>query len=115
MVLISGGFGLLREQPFKRKFEDLSSELSGELSNFGYAKTDAPCTHQLGLDKDFLNFIRLSVGIRKMNEKDALRFKNHADQRILEFMKTLKTFHTRLQDGDSGVKFGNANPFNNKA
>jgi hypothetical protein len=68
------------------QFEAFSTSLSRQLREGRSApRSQAPHTHLAGLDPYFLDFLRLSVGITRIHEEDALRLKEIADQAIDRF------------------------------
>lgn len=51
--------------------------------------------HRLPLDRDFLDFLRLSVGITRISKEDALRLKAMADEDLERFRRSLNNLLTR--------------------
>jgi hypothetical protein len=80
---------LLRSRPFKDAFEQFSlilpSLLAGKCS---VGEGEFP-VHRLDLDRDFLDFLRQSLGISKLNLEQALRLKQRVDEQCERFGRRL--------------------------
>jgi hypothetical protein len=53
------------------------------------AKANGPYVHQLPLERDFLDYLRLALGVRRMYEEHALAVKGKILERIEEFRRSL--------------------------
>jgi len=76
---------ILKTDTFRERFERFSRRLSGELKQISSPMSGAQYTHRLGLDTRFLDFLRLSVGISRIEQEEALRLKERVDRAIGEF------------------------------
>jgi hypothetical protein len=80
---------LLKAESFRLQFEAFSTSLSRQLREGRSApRSQAPHTHLAGLDPYFLDFLRLSVGITRIDQEGALRLKEIADRAIERFHKS---------------------------
>ena len=77
---------ILKTDSFRERFERFSMRLSGELKQISNPMSGVQYTHHLGLDTRFLDFLRLSVGISRIEQEDALRLKEIVDRAIGEFI-----------------------------
>jgi hypothetical protein len=101
---------LLKNRGFREGFERFSHFLSSKLgeaiaapqldahNDHGGSTTGAGHgevsrlehpVHRLPLDRDFLDYLRLFVGIQKINLEEALRLKSLADEELARFRKSL--------------------------
>ena len=80
---------LLRSDFFRQEFEEFTSQLLGRINHQSCDASDYPRVHLLDLDQDFLLFLRLSVGISKINEEDALVLKEIVDEQLKLFEPTI--------------------------
>jgi hypothetical protein len=80
---------LLKKPSFKEEFLGLSLSLSSCLRSASEGFLGDVAVHRLPLDRDFLDFLRLSVNRAKMNLDDALALKKLADQELEKFGRTL--------------------------
>jgi hypothetical protein len=71
---------LLKEPNFKETFLRCSTSLSSRLKQ-AVGENDVP-VHRLSLDRDFLDFLRLSANIKKIIPGDAVRLKALADEEL---------------------------------
>ncbi|MBW1798856.1 MAG: hypothetical protein JRJ21_10755 [Deltaproteobacteria bacterium] len=76
---------MLKTDSFRERFERFSRRLSGRLKQISSPVSGAQYTHRLGLDPHFLDFLRLSVGISRIEQEEALRLKERVDRAIGEF------------------------------
>ena len=76
---------MLKTEPFRDRFERFSRRLSGELKQISNPMPGTQYTHRLELDSRFLDFLRLSVGISRIEQEDALRLKERVDRAIVKF------------------------------
>lgn len=76
------GVGPLRNHTFRYEFEGLVGTLAERLKHSVALETDAPAISRLALDWGFLDFLRLSVGVRKMTKEKALLLKKTTDEEI---------------------------------
>jgi hypothetical protein len=82
----SGNLDLLRNAPFRGRFEELSHRLSEQLSLKVLSSSTAPYVHLLPMDADFLDFLRLSGHILKASEEEATSLKEFVDHELAEFL-----------------------------
>jgi len=88
-IVTEKGIDLLRTGPFRAKFEELVSFLFNELSRSIQdlpCDLDTPYTHLLDLDPDFLNFVRLGLGIPRININTASDLKKDVDRTLKNFI-----------------------------
>ncbi len=76
---------LLKDPRFQKRFRTFSSRLARSLRVTSSPASEAPFTHRLGLDPLFLDFARLSAGITRMTQDNALRLKRVVDAALLNF------------------------------
>ncbi len=76
---------LLKSDAFRVRFEAFSGCISVRLKDGVFPSPEAPYTHLLGLDRQFLDFLRLSAGISRIEAEEALRLKEIVDTAITEF------------------------------
>jgi hypothetical protein len=79
----------LKDSAFRAQFDRFSSILSSRLRPSQPAPPDAPFVHRLPLDRDFLNYLRLFAGIKRIGLEEALFLKNLADEELARFRKSL--------------------------
>ncbi len=78
----------LESRAFARAFCALSSRLMAGFRGFT-TREDAPRTHLLGLDPQFLDFLRLGLGIRKIREENARVLKEETDRALDIFINLM--------------------------
>ena len=76
---------LLKNDSFRQEFEGFRLHLLEHINYKSHEPVDCPHVHLLDLDQDFLVFLRLSVGILKINKKDALALKEMVDEELRRF------------------------------
>ena len=76
---------MLKTESFRERFERFSKQLSGQLKQVSSPMSGAQYTHRLELDPRFLGFLRLSAGISRIEQEDALRLKDRVDRAVKEF------------------------------
>lgn len=84
-LIRKGHVGLLRKTSFRDHFEAFSIQLSSRLKETIRLDPHSPPTHSLKLDPLFLDFLRLSVGLTRVDEKRALQVKEILNQAVQEF------------------------------
>ena len=77
---------MLKTESFRERFELFSNRLSGKLKQVSNPMSGTQYTHRLGLDTLFLDFLRLSVGISRIEQEDALRLRERVDRAVKEFV-----------------------------
>ena len=87
-ILRKNNLHLLESESFLIKFEVFSQRISEQISKAACQTPDAPYTHFLDLDHLFLDFLRLSAGLTKIDKDEACRLKDIVDQGVLQFKKT---------------------------
>ena len=80
---------LLRSRPFKDAFEAFSVTLSSSLAGERPVGEGESPVHRLDLDRDFLDFLRRSLGISKTSLEQALRLKHRVDEQCERFGRRL--------------------------
>ncbi|MFH1350621.1 MAG: hypothetical protein ABII26_06740 [Pseudomonadota bacterium] len=80
------GPAILKRGAFAGAFERFSRDLTIQIKALCPPGYDAPHTHRLGLDGDFLNFLRLSPGIRRIDREGALMLKGVVDEALIKFI-----------------------------
>jgi hypothetical protein len=76
---------VLKTESFCAGFEKFSARLTDKLKGVLPTGNEAPYTHLLGFDNQFLDYLRLSVGISKINREEGFRLKDFVDSALLEF------------------------------
>jgi hypothetical protein len=76
---------MLKTESFRERFERFSRRLSGQLKQISSPMSGTQYTHRLELDPRFLDFLRLGVGLLRIEQGDALRLKERVDRAIGEF------------------------------
>jgi hypothetical protein len=76
---------VLKTESFSARFETFSQHLASQLKRVLPPGNEAPYTHLLGFDNRFLDYLRLSVGISRVNREEAVRLKDFVDEALLEF------------------------------
>ena len=84
-LMDSENLDLLRNAPFRGRFEELSHRLSKQLSLKVLGSSTAPYVHLLPMDSDFLDFVRLSGHILKADEEEAASLKEFVDHELADF------------------------------
>jgi hypothetical protein len=80
---------LLKKPAFKEEFLRFSRSLASSMEKASVKFSSEMAVHRLPLDRDFLDFLRLSAKITKINQEDALGLKALADQELDSFCRTL--------------------------
>ncbi|MGE5840772.1 MAG: hypothetical protein ACM335_00735 [Deltaproteobacteria bacterium] len=80
---------LLKDARFRNRFEHLSHRLSKRISLETSSSSAPPYVHLLPMDPDFLNFLRLSSGVVRATEEEALSLKELTDQELARFRSGL--------------------------
>jgi hypothetical protein len=87
-LLKSSSVDPLMSKSFRARFEAFSTSLSRRLrENTSIHRPEAPYTHLAGLDRHFLNFLRLSVGIARIDREGASSLKQITDRAVEEFQE----------------------------
>jgi hypothetical protein len=76
---------VLKTESFCAGFEKFSACLTDKLKGVLPTGNEAPYTHLLGFDNQFLDYLRLSVGISRINQEEGFRLKDFVDSALLEF------------------------------
>ncbi|MBW2116264.1 MAG: hypothetical protein JRH04_15945 [Deltaproteobacteria bacterium] len=76
---------ILKTESFCTRFEAFSARLSGQLRKASQPGSEAPYTHLLGLDTQFLDYLRLLVGMSRIDREDAIRLKDFVDRAVQKF------------------------------
>jgi hypothetical protein len=84
-LIRKGHISLLKMAPFPVHFKAFSSQLSNRLKETIQLGPNSPPTHGLKLDPLFLDFLRLSVGLARVDDKRSLELKEIVDHAVREF------------------------------
>ncbi len=88
-----GGISLLRDYKFRVQFEQCFYDLKHEITQIYIENPEAPYTHLLNMDPEFLDFVRLGLGIRKIGRKAASKIKEMVDGKLQSYLsKMIKAF-----------------------
>ena len=79
------GIHILRQEDFRIRFEPFARDLAKTMTGISPQAKDAPYTHRLDMDGPFLDFLRLSAGIKRIGMADALELKRKADEGLERF------------------------------
>jgi hypothetical protein len=80
---------LLTSKRFKEAFEEFSDGLSVRLTREVTNRKKSSPVHRLNLDRDFLDFLRLSLSISKTTLNDAIALKEIVDEECEQFERGL--------------------------
>ena len=81
---------LLTSKRFKDTFEQFSAGLSVRLSRKVTNREEGSPVHRLNMDRDFLDFLRLSLSITKTGLKEAIALKEMVDEQCEQFGRGLR-------------------------
>lgn len=81
-VLQERGVGALAEPGFRYRFEQAAAALRKRLGHAPWRAGSAPYTHRLGLERHFVDFLRLGAGLTRLEPTRALRLKEEVDAEI---------------------------------
>ena len=84
-ILTGDNVPLLKGESFRGRFEKFSTRLADQLKKFSPSAHGAPYTHLLEGDAQFLDYLRLSAGLRRIHRGEAARLKDLVDEAIYEF------------------------------
>jgi hypothetical protein len=73
---------LLKSALFRAEFERLAASVAEQIAQNQVLQPDGNPVHRLSLDRDFLDYLRLSLGVKRMNEQEAMITKQEVDARI---------------------------------
>jgi hypothetical protein len=76
---------ILKTSRFRERFEEFSHRLSKQLPPRVLNGSSAPYAHLLPMEKDFLDFLRLSGHVSKASEEEATSLKDFVDQELADF------------------------------
>jgi len=79
----------LESRTFARAFQDFSDRIVAGFRGLT-TSDDAPHTHLLGLDPQFLDFLRLGLDVKKIHEETAKVLKEETDHSLGGFIHLLK-------------------------
>lgn len=79
------GLSPLRDKAFASRFEEFLSRLAKTLRSASIGKSPYRATHRLGMDSQFLDFVRLFLGMRHVSEVEARQLKEMADVAVQRF------------------------------
>ena len=89
-IVRQGHIHYLETSTFSHAFQDFSSRLMADC-RASTEQGNAPHTHLLALDPQFLDFLRLGLGIKKIREETACLLKEETDRSLGEFMNLLES------------------------
>jgi hypothetical protein len=81
---------LLRTVHFRLEFEHFSEQIGDRVKKEFSRQGGGDPVHRLDMDRHFLNFLRLSAGIRRIHREDALGLKGMVDQELDLFKKSVR-------------------------
>ena len=76
---------LLKSDYFRTEFEGFALRILDRINHLLHEPPHGPHVHLLDLDHDFLLFLRLSLGIVKINKEGALSLKEIVDEELKRF------------------------------
>ena len=76
------GLRLLRSEAFGQYLEGLSRRILEGIGAQGASPGTGHPVHRLDLDRDFLDFLRLSAGIKRIHRQEALYIKEMVDHEL---------------------------------
>lgn len=82
------GLDLLRSDAFGPSLEGLSMKILDRVRRYRTSTEAGDPVHRLDLDRDFLDFLRLSARIRRLHREDALRINDMVQEVLEDFCKT---------------------------
>lgn len=86
-IMARKGGGPLKAASFRERFERFSRKVSEEaVRAAGPPRDDAPYTHRLPMDRHFLDFLRLSAGLRRIHQEQAEDTKRRVDRVLASFV-----------------------------
>ncbi len=88
-VVLQDRIHWLQSRTFAQAFHTFSDRIMTELRRLT-TSDDAPHTHLLGLDPQFLDFLRLGLGVKKIHEETAQVLKEETDHFLDGFIHLLK-------------------------
>jgi hypothetical protein len=80
---------VLEDPQFRTEFERLHEEISGSPAVEARGEPGDPPVQRLGMDPDFAGFVRLSLGVKKMSPREALRLKGWVDRALDRFRRSI--------------------------
>jgi hypothetical protein len=84
-----GNVHLLKREAFKGELQRFCGLLSSDLRRSSEDVPQAVHVHRLPMDRDFLDFLRLSAGITRVSHEGAIRLKMLTDERLRQFRALL--------------------------
>jgi hypothetical protein len=78
---------LLKSTVFRAEFERLAASLAEEVARNRVLQPHGTPVHRLSLDRDFLDYLRLSLHVRRMSEQEAMATKEEVDAKIEKWRK----------------------------
>jgi hypothetical protein len=73
---------LLKSATFRAEFEHFAASLAEEIAHNQVLQSGGTPVHRLSLERDFLDYLRLSLDVRKMYEQEARITKEEVDARV---------------------------------
>jgi hypothetical protein len=92
VLIDSETLDLLKNPRFMGRFEEFSIRLSKEVSLQVLSSSAAPYVHSLPMERDFLDFLRLSGRVLKASEEEAASLKEFTDHELDQFRDEFRLF-----------------------
>jgi hypothetical protein len=83
---------LLKNPLFMGRFEEFSIRLSKEVSLQVLSSSAPPYVHSLPMERDFLDFLRLSGRVVKASDEEAASLKEFTDHELDQFRDEFRLF-----------------------
>jgi len=83
-ILEERGIDRIKGPDFLNDFRRLSALLAERLPDASPESSGDPAVHRLGLDADFLDFLRLFAGIKRIGQKEAEALQFVVDETVIE-------------------------------
>jgi hypothetical protein len=91
-VVQRAGVSVLKSKRFVSDFEQWARNLSRRISGLVDHSGGEQFTHRLNLDSAFLDFLRLSAGMVKIREQEALRMLELVDEELEKFSESVSGY-----------------------
>lgn len=80
---------VLENPQFRTDFEGFHRQVSESLAVEAGGEAADPPVHRQGLDPDFVQFLRLSLGMKRLSHHNALRLKERVDEALDDFRRSM--------------------------
>jgi hypothetical protein len=88
-ILRLKGTGILKKEPFRERFESFIMDLLKKLRSVREFDPRDPYVHRLEIDRGFSDFLRLSVGVSRINPRKAGKLEELTDKTLQRFCSGL--------------------------